>query len=281
MEKPIIIDQLKAFLREDLPFGDLTTDIVIDPEIKEAEVVCRSDGVIAGIEEARTMMKTCEIEVLEAAEDGSRVSEGDIALHIRGLNTSLLMVERTVLNLISRMSGIATTTATAVEAARKVDPGIRVAATRKTAPGLRLLDKKAVRLGGGDTHRMTLSDSVLIKDNHISAVGNLKTCIDRARSASSFVRKIEVEVEEPEEALEAARAGVDIVMFDNFTLPEIRKAVSLLEGEGMRQKVVIEASGGIILENIGEVAGSGVDVISMGMLTHSPRSLDMELRFLA
>ncbi len=281
LDRLIALDRLKSFLEEDAPFGDITTDIVVEPVESEAEVVSRDSGVIAGVEESTALLEFCEIEVLEALEDGSRMEPDDVILCLRGMNSSILKAERTILNLMSRMSGIATMTAEMVRIVHQIDPRVRVAATRKTAPGLRWLDKKAVALGGGDTHRITLSDSILIKDNHVAAVGNLQTCIERAKVSASFVRKVEVEVEDVEDAVEAAEAGADIVMLDNFSPSDLKRTVSVLEERGMRRWVTLEASGGVTPENIEEIAGSGIDVISMGGLTHSQRSLDIALRFIS
>ena len=280
MAKLLLRERLRAFLEEDLIFGDTTTDLVIKPKEAQAEVVTHEDGVIAGVEEASELLDMCGVEVIESVKDGTKVSSGDIILRIKGVNCTILMVERTMLNLLSRMSGIATMTTKMSEIAHGVNPKVRVAATRKTAPGLRWFDKKAVALGGGDTHRMSLHDSILIKDNHIAEVGDLVTCIERARSGVSFVRKVEVEVGNPEDAVDAARAGADMVMLDNMSLTEMKQTLSVLRDEGLREQVLVEASGNISLDNLAQVAATGVDVVSIGSLTHSPRSLDIALRFI-
>lgn len=274
----LLRDRLRFLLEEDLLFGDTTTELVVEPREAEAVIVSREEGVIAGIEEARELLEMSGVRVVEAVKDGSKTSPGTI-LRMKGLNQSILMVERIMLNLISRMSGIATETSKFLEAARKVNPDVRIAATRKTAPGLRWFDKKAVATAGGDTHRLALHDSILIKNNHIAAVGDLLTCIERARSRASFVKKIEVEVGSREDALRAAKAGADVVMLDNMTISEMKRTLSALKREGLRDKVLVEASGNITLDNVCEVAAAGVDVISVGRLTHSPRALDLALRF--
>lgn len=274
----LLRDRLRHLLEEDLFFGDVTTELVVEPREAEAVVLSREEGVIAGIEEARELLEMSGIRVTEAVKDGSKTSPGTI-LRMRGPNQSILMVERTMLNIISRMSGIATETSQFLEAAHRVNPKARIAATRKTAPGLRWFDKKAVALAGGDTHRLALHDSILIKNNHIAAVGDLLTCIERARSRASFVKKIEVEVSSEEDALCAAKTGVDVVMLDNMSISEIKRTMSALKRGGLRAKVLVEASGNVTLENVGDIASTGVDVISVGRLTHSPRSLDLALRF--
>jgi len=274
----LLRDRLRHLLEEDLFFGDATTELVVEPQEAEAVIVSREEGVIAGMEEARELLEMSGVRVIETVRDGSRASPGTI-LRMKGLNQSILMVERTMLNLISRMSGIATETSKFLEAARRVNPDVRIAATRKTAPGLRWFDKKAVALARGDTHRLALHDSILIKNNHIAAVGDLLTCIERARSRASFVKKIEVEVGSGEDAVRAAKAGADVVMLDNMPISEMKQTLSALKRRGLRGRVLVEASGSVTLDNVGEVAATGVDVISVGRLTHSPRALDVALRF--
>jgi nicotinate-nucleotide pyrophosphorylase (carboxylating) len=272
--------RLTEFLEEDLVFGDPTTDLVVGPSEVSAEVVSRQDGIAAGIEEGAELLAMQGINVVEAVIDGSPVSAGDALLRMTGQSRSILKAERTLLNLLSRMCGIATITSAYVRAARTANPGVRVAATRKTAPGLRWFDKKAVVLGGGDPHRIALHDLVLIKDNHIAAAGDLATCLERVKDKLSFARKVEVEVGNKEDALLAARAGADIVMMDNMPPDEMSSALSALEEEGLRDGVLIEASGGISLANVAEVSATGVDIVSVGRLTHSPESLDMALRLI-
>ncbi len=277
MVDPLLRDRLRYFLQEDLSFGDTTTELVVEPRQAEAVVFLREDGVVAGIAEARELLEMYEIQVTDAVEDGSKASPGPI-LRMKGLNRSILMVERTLLNLIARMSGVATLTSEFVEVARAVNPNVRIAATRKTGPGLRWFDKRAVALAGGDTHRLALHDSILIKNNHVAAVGDILVCIERAKSGASFMKRIEVEVGNCEDALRAARAGVDVVMLDNMPISEMKRTLAALEREGLREKVLVEASGNITLDNVCEIAATGVDVISVGALTHSPKSLDVALR---
>ncbi|RLI07365.1 carboxylating nicotinate-nucleotide diphosphorylase, partial [Candidatus Bathyarchaeota archaeon] len=214
------------------------------------------------------------------AEEGSRVRPGDVVMRVRGPARALLAAERTALNFLMRMSGIATATHAMVEEARKANPEVRVAATRKTAPGLRAFDKRAVEVGGGDTHRLRLDDCILIKNNHLALVGDVGEAVRKAREMASFTKKVEVEVRSPEEAVEAARAGADIIMLDNMTVEEVREALRRLEEEGLRSRVLVEASGRIGLEEAADYAGAGVDIISSGFLTHSARALDFAMRVL-
>jgi len=273
---------VREALAEDIGMGDLTSELVV-PEgaWAEAEVVAKEGGILAGVREARMAFELLGARVLEAMEDGAPIKPGDVVLRVEGPARALLAAERTALNFLMRMSGIATATAELLRRARRANPRVRVAATRKTAPGLRELDKRAVRLGGGDTHRLRLDDCVLIKDNHIAVVGSIEEAIRKAREGVSFTKKIEVEVSRPEEAVLAARAGADIVMLDNFTIGEVRRALELLERAGLRHKVLVEASGRITPDNVADYAGAGVDIISSGYITHSARSLDFSMRIVS
>ena len=275
---PYVVEKVREALAEDLGLGDITSELVV-PEgaWAVAEIRAKEEGVLAGVEEACLAFELLGCRTLEAKRDGSRVKPGEVVMRVEGPARAVLAAERTALNFLMRMSGIATATAEMVELARAVNPRVRVAATRKTAPGMRYFDKKAVALGGGDTHRLRLDDCVLIKDNHIAIVGSVAEAVKRAREAVSFTKKIEVEVSTPEEALEAARAGADIVMLDNFSPEEVRRALELLEDAGLRSKVVVEASGRIRPENVADYARTGVDVISSGYLTHSAPALDFSM----
>jgi len=217
----------------------------------------------------------CEVNAIMS--DGSSVSRDQTLMEISGPAKALLAGERTALNILSRMAGIATTVSKIAAQVSKVSQSTKVAATRKTLPGFGELDKKAVVLGGGDTHRFRLDDCVLIKDNHLALLPSITEAVKAARSAVSFTKKIEVEIESLEGAVEAAEAGADIIMFDNMPPEEIERCLARLSELGLREGRVYEASGGITPENVGEYAASGVDIISMGSLTHSVRALDVKL----
>ena len=278
---PHIVGKVREALAEDIGFGDLTSSLLIPEELEAvAEVVAKEEGILAGVLEASLAFELLGAEVLEAAEEGSRVRPGDVVMRVRGPARALLAAERTALNFLMRMSGIATATHAMVEEARKANPEVRVAATRKTAPGLRAFDKRAVEVGGGDTHRLRLDDCILIKNNHLALVGDVGEAVRKAREMASFTKKVEVEVRSPEEAVEAARAGADIIMLDNMTVEEVREALRRLEEEGLRSRVLVEASGRIGLEEAADYAGAGVDIISSGFLTHSARALDFAMRVL-
>jgi nicotinate-nucleotide pyrophosphorylase (carboxylating) len=216
-------------------------------------------------------------DVVFHASDGESVSPGDTLIEIEGSARALLSGERTALNIVGRMAGIATGVAEAQRIASEASSSVRVAATRKTLPGLRELDKKAVSLGGGDTHRLRLDDCVLIKDNHLELVPSITDAVRKAKAHVSFTKKIEVEVRNLVEAEEAAEAGADIIMFDNMSPGEICICLDALKERGLHGGRLFEASGGITHENLAEYAGSGVDIVSMGSLTHSVRSLDVKL----
>jgi len=272
-------ERLREFLKDDIGWGDITSEALIDDgQMAKGRLYFREDGVAAGLDEVATIFRILGCEVNAIKRDGSSVSKNQTLMEISGPAKALLAGERTALNILSRMAGIATTVSTIAARVSKVNPGTRVAATRKTLPGFGELDKKAVVLGGGDTHRFRLDDCVLIKDNHLALLPSITEAVKAARSAVSFTKKIEIEIESPEGAVEAAEAGADIIMFDNMPPQEIGNCLARLSELGLREGRVYEASGGITPENVGEYAASGVDVISMGSLTHSVRALDVKLK---
>lgn len=268
-------ESLRRFLAEDAPFGDITTGSIV-PDIEgRAVILARETGIIAGIEEALFLFAECGAEGRSLTKDGDWVDPGQHILEISGPVHGILLAERTVLNLMGRMSGIATATKRFAALIDSVIPGARIAGTRKTAPGLRFYDKKAIILGGGDPHRNSLSDAVLIKDNHLAVVG-IEEAIRRARNISRY-RVIEVEVETAEDACTAAKAGADILLLDNMDSDSINKALLLLKDAGLRERVAIEISGGITPANAGSYAGCEIDLVSSGWLTHSVKNFDLSL----
>ena len=274
----IIEEKLRSFLKEDLGQGDITTHLLIPEKvIVQAEIIAKETGVAAGIEEALILLEGLGIKAKPLVKDGQKIAKGKVLIKIEGNAKNVLALERTVLNLLARMSGIATFTNRIIRKIRKAGYKTVIACTRKTAPGLEYFDKKAVLLGGGDTHRLHLDDMVLIKDNHIAIVGNVKEAVKLAKKQASFSKKIEVEVSDVNEAIEAAKAGADIIMLDNFTPEKIKDAINRLKKENLRDKVLIEASGGINEKNIVNFAAAGVDIISLGALTHSAKALDISL----
>src|SRR3989440_4655875 len=212
----LIEEALKKFLDEDIGHGDITTDALVDPALKATgTVVCKERAVIAGLSESIILLKLLGCEGKPKVRDGQEVSSGTIILEANGSGRALLKVERVLLNLLSHMSGLATATGELVNIAKQNGGSTRIACTRKTIPGLRYFEKRAVELGGGDTHRLRLDDAVLIKDNHLVFAGKIEKAVKLARSKNSFTEKIEVEVTSPNQALEAAKAGAEIVLLDN------------------------------------------------------------------
>jgi nicotinate-nucleotide pyrophosphorylase (carboxylating) len=278
LPKKILETKIRRFLEEDLGQGDVTTLLTV-PErtVVEAEVIIKEAGVIAGIEEALAFLESFGLKASALVSDGAKVEGKTTILKIVGDARTLLSIERTLLNLVARMSGVATATSRLVEKVRSAGCKTRVACTRKVAPGLLYFDKKAVALGGGDTHRLHLDDLVLIKDNHLAVVGSISEAVKKARKAVSFSKKIEVEVSTVKEALEAAEAGADIVMLDNFSSQQVKETMALLKEKGLRSKVLVESSGGINEHNILDFAAAGVDILSLGEITDGVRALDISL----
>ncbi len=265
---------VKLALAEDLgAAGDVTTDALIDPETQGRWALrAREGGVVAGLDAAILAGAMIDPELIFTirAPDGARVKTGDTIMEIEGAARSMLMAERTMLNFIGRLCGIATLTSVYVDAVEGTN--VIIASTRKTTPGMRALEKRAVRLGGGGAHRYGLDDAMLIKDNHIAAAGGVRQALDRAREAVSHLMCIEIEVDTLEQLREALTYGPSAILLDNFSQADMRTAVKMVDG-----KVLLEASGGITIENVAAVAETGVDVISVGALTHSARSLDVGL----
>lgn len=272
------LQYLLRFIEEDCPSGDVTSDAVIPDGTCRAVIRAEQEGIIAGIGEASVLFEHFGVVTEPGRHDGDRVVPHDIILSLAGNAKGILLVERTALNIIGRMSGIATQTRKLADTVSAVNPRCRIAATRKTCPGLRVLDKKAVQLGGGDPHRMTLSDGILIKDNHLVLVP-LKVAIQSARAVSAY-RKIEAEVETLRDARTAAEAGADIILLDNMTPRMVGETLDGLRCAGLRDQVTIELSGGIDETTLPEYAALDVDVISMGALTHTVKNFSVTLEIL-
>ena len=275
------ISEIIKMVYQDIGFEDLTTNALINPDtIVKAKIISREAGILSGVELSSSIFQEFYIKTIIKKLDGESVVADETVMEIEGDARTILSLERTVLNIIMRMSGISTITRKLVEIVRKVDNRVIVAGTRKTTPGLQFFEKEAIRLGGGDTHRFRLDDSILIKDNHIAIVGSVKKAVEKAKKYVSFTKKVEVEVESIGDALEAVISGADIVMLDNMDPNEVRNVVNVLDNKNLRNKILIEVSGGINPDNILDYAKTGVDVISTGYITHSARSLDMSLEIL-
>jgi nicotinate-nucleotide pyrophosphorylase (carboxylating) len=274
MNYTVIDERIRKAFEEDFPYGDITTEALIEPDSQsKAVLIAKEDGVIAGLEVFRRVYTLLgDVECRFFCEDGRSVLRNEKIAEISGNTRNILTGERTALNFIQRMSGIATLTnrcARALSGSRT-----KLLDTRKTTPGLRYLEKYAVAAGGGGNHRFGLSDGILIKDNHIRAVGGVARAVEEARKRHGFARKIEVEAESLEMVEEALGAGADIIMLDNMDTETMRRAVTMTEGRART-----ECSGNITLERLRELSEIGVDYISSGALTHSYTSLDLSLRF--
>lgn len=268
-------------LYEDIGFEDITTKALIPEDIQvKGRIICKENGVVAGLGLVSTILDEFSIKNTLNKGDGENAVSGDVIMELEGDGRTVITIERTVLNLLMKLSGIATLTSELIGKVRKVNSNVIVAGTRKTTPGLQFFEKDAIRAGGGDTHRYRLDDCVLIKDNHLAVVGDVEKAVKLAKSYVSFTKKIEIEVENREDALKAAKAGADIVMLDNRSPDEIKAILSALENEGLRDKILIEVSGGINPDNIVEYAKTGVDVISTGFITHSAPALDISLEII-
>jgi nicotinate-nucleotide pyrophosphorylase (carboxylating) len=266
---------VETALNEDIGSGDITTLATVAPDlVSQAELVAKEDFILAGIDVAAEVFKTIDPSIAfdGLIVDGQPVQKGEVLAWIKGPAAALLQGERVALNLLQRMSGIATLTSSFVR--EVADTEAIVVDTRKTMPGLRVLDKYAVRAGGGSNHRTSLYDGVLIKENHIAAAGGITIAIERARARAPHTLKIEVETRNMEEVAEALQAGADIILLDNMSLDELREAVELIGGRAMA-----EASGGVNLETVKEIAQTGVDLISVGALTHSAKAVDISMLF--
>ena len=261
---------LQEFLAEDRGKGDITSALLTKREIS-ARIISREDAVLAGVTFAREMFQSnkCTVRVLK--KDGSKIKTDQAIMTISGNAKNILECERTALNLLTRMSGIATLTNQLV---KKMPKTTKLYATRKTAPGLRYFDKKAVEIGGGNRHRFRLDEMVMIKDNHIAAEGSMIQLIERAKKR---YKKFEVEVENIADAVIAAQRGATVIMLDNFSPAQIKKTVRVLREQKLRDGVMLEASGGINQKNISKYAQTEVDIISVGSITNSVRGIDMSL----
>jgi nicotinate-nucleotide pyrophosphorylase (carboxylating) len=266
---------VKNALAEDIGSGDITTSLTVPAHARtDAVIVSRSDGVLAGIDVARAVFAAVDGRIVFEAmmEDGSEIARDDLIANVQGGATGILTGERVALNLLQRMSGIATLTARYVSLVAHTRA--RIVDTRKTTPGLRVLEKYAVTAGGGHNHRFGLYDGILIKDNHIAAAGGMRTAVTAAKANAPHTLKIEVEVTDLDELEEAIDSGADAVLLDNMPVETMRRAVEFAAG-----RVILEASGGVTEENVAVIAGTGVDLISVGALTHSAPALDMSLEF--
>jgi nicotinate-nucleotide pyrophosphorylase (carboxylating) len=271
---------LTNFLREDIGTGDITSDTLISPHAyAQALIICKSDnkGIVAGIEESSIIFDICRCKSKMLVKDGAPIKNGTAVMEIDGRALSILRAERTAINLLMRMSGIATETRMFIDSISNYNQSIRIACTRKTAPGLRFFDKKAVQVGGGDSHRMQLDEMVLIKDNHLFFSNSVGKSVRKAKKGVGSTIKIECEVTKSDDAIRAIEAGADTVMLDNFSPREVADTIKEIERKGIRGQVRLEVSGGINLRNVKSYAKAKPDIISIGHLTHSAKAVDFSL----
>ena len=269
----LVEENVKRALNEDLQYGDITTEsVVLDHKIAKVDIIAKEKGVIAGTEVFKMVFKILgDVEVDFSVSDGDQVEKGQHFGQVSGDAKKILMGERVALNYMQRMCGIATLTREFVE--RLEGTKVKLLDTRKTTPNMRIFEKYAVKVGGGTNHRFGLNDGVMIKDNHIEAAGGIKNAVSLARKNSPFVRKIEVEVESIEQLNEALEAKADIIMLDNMDIKTLKEAVKLIDNRSE-----VEASGNVTLDNIREIAETGVDFISTGAVTHSFKVLDISMK---
>jgi nicotinate-nucleotide pyrophosphorylase (carboxylating) len=269
-----MLPELLEFLKEDIGDGDITTDATVPEDLEaSAEVAAREDGVLAGLEEVAQLLEHEGLKHKTSFKDGDEIKKGSVLMEVRGNARKILGVERLILNILTRMSGIATL---AKSLAKKAEPyGVTIAGTRKTTPGFRYFEKRAIEIGGGHPHRLGLDDAFLIKDNHI-AVAGLEDAIKRVKK-SGISKTVEVEVSTTEDALCACRLGADIIMLDNVEPDAIEKTINEIEKEGLRSRVKIELSGGITPGNLEQFIRLRPDVISIGALTTNAKWLDMSM----
>ena len=273
LNKFILADIIDRAIKEDLGYGDITTDnLIAEAAQTKALITIKEDGVAAGLEIARSVFNKYDpsLKFKSLVVEGSKLQAGTVLAEISGSSRSILKAERLALNFMQRLSGIATKSREFVELVE--DYPAQIVDTRKTTPTLRMLEKYAVKVGGAKNHRMRLDDCVMIKDNHLKAAGSIKNAVEKIKKNISHTTKIELEIDELHLLDEALAAEVDIILLDNMSPQELKKAVQIVDG-----RVILEASGGITEENAAEIAASGVDIISVGALTHQINSIDIAL----
>ncbi len=277
--KKMIEIKLLQLFKEDIYYGDITSELVPNIQVK-AFIFAKQEGIVCGIIFARIFLESLGINVISYKEEGKKVNKGDLVLELKGNSRTILTSERTVLNLIMRLSGIATQTHKLVKKVEQSGQDIIIAATRKTTPGFRYFEKYAVSIGGGDSHRWSLSDTILIKENHLRLFGEeaIKTLSTQIKKKVSFSKKIEIEVENLDELKSVLSLSPDIIMLDNFKIKDIQEAIKIVQQTSNHIKPLIEVSGGISEKNIDDYLISGVNIISIGALTHSVPSMDFSLK---
>jgi nicotinate-nucleotide pyrophosphorylase (carboxylating) len=276
----IIKRKIREFIEEDCNFADVSSSVIPENAETTAKIYAKSIGYISGLEELKILYDLLNVSITLKKKDGDTFKEADIIAELKGKTRDILLGERVGLNLITHMSAITSTTRKFTEIIHNTGKNVKIACTRKTTPGIRIFEKKAVEIGGGDTHRFTL-DEFLLKDTHLRYYGgNVEKMLKDVKKIASFTKKIEIEIEEVDDVLTAAENGANIIMLDNFSPDQVGDAINLLKEKNLRDKVIVEVSGGVSLENIVDYILSEPDVISSGQLTQFPsEKVDFSLRF--
>lgn len=277
----LLEQKLLQFLQEDMEYGDITSELVPNIPV-HANLVSNQEGVLCGLDFAKILLESLNVEVSSLFKDGDIIRKADVILQLSGLSRAILVSERTILNLLMHLSGIATQTRKLVDKVKNSSQDIIIASTRKTTPGFRYFEKYAVKIGGGDPHRWNLSDSVLIKENHLILLGEeaIPTIFNQSKNKTSFTKKVDIEVENLSELKKALKLSPDIIMLDNFSINDIQAAIEIVRQESPQTRPLIEVSGGISEQNIDMYLIPGIDVISLGSLTHSVKAIDFSLKIL-
>jgi nicotinate-nucleotide pyrophosphorylase (carboxylating) len=281
LNKLLVEEKLKQFLEEDCHFKDVSSEFISEDSIVSARIIAKSKGYISGVEVIKILFEMLDVNTEIKKKDGKKIKKGDIIAILKGNARNILLGERIGLNLITLMSSITTTTQKFNKIIKKSEKKVKIACTRKTIPGLRIFEKLAVELGGGDTHRYSLDDMILLKDNHIEYYeGDIQKLLRDVKKKASFSKKIEIELENIDDILIAAKEGVDIIMLDNMSPEEVKKSIDLLNQNQLRERVAVEVSGGITIENISDYLTAEPDIISTSELTLLPtEKVDLSLEF--
>ncbi|MFX0017348.1 MAG: carboxylating nicotinate-nucleotide diphosphorylase [Candidatus Hermodarchaeota archaeon] len=277
----IIERKIREFIEEDCNFIDVSSNFIPDNSTVSAKIITKSNGFISGLEELAILFEILKVDINFKKKDGESIEKGDIVLELKGNTKNILIGERVGLNLATHMSAITTTTREYVNLVKTSGKNVKIAATRKTTPGLRIFEKKAVLMGGGETHRFSLDDMIILKDTHLKYYnGDVKKLLVEVKTKASFSKKIEIEIENVDDVLIAAKNGADIIMLDNMSPDQVEDAITILRNHKLRDNVIIEVSGGINKETIVDYIIAEPDIISIGNLTQFPSTqVDLSLRF--
>jgi len=277
----VLEEKLKQYITEDCQYQDVSSSFIPEDAISHAKIVVKNNGFISGLEELKILFDLLNININIKKKDGDSVKKGDIIAELNGNTRKILIGERVGLNILTHMSAITSTTRKFANIIKDSGRNVKIAATRKTTPGLRIFEKRAVELGGGDTHRFNLDDMILIKDTHLKYYnGDIVALLKEVKDKASFSKKIEIEIEKTEDIITAAQEGADIIMLDNMTPDQVEDAIKILKEKKLREKVIIEVSGGITEQNIIDYIIADPNIISTSELTQNPcEKIDLSLRF--